>query len=86
MIFLRIVLTLIFVVITAYTGVVITNHGMGLLPIFFGDMAKLTWPGQFNRFFFCRRRRSGRWAAYRHGFGGLGFFPGAGAALEVLFF
>ena len=45
---LRIVLSLILVAVASYTGVVVWNHGMGLLPIFFGDMAKMPWPGQFN--------------------------------------
>lgn len=31
-----------------YTGVTIDAHGWGLLPIFFGDMTAMTWPGQFN--------------------------------------
>jgi hypothetical protein len=27
---------------------VITNHGLGLFSVFFGDVAKLGWAGQFN--------------------------------------
>ena len=34
------------------TGIVAYKHGLNLVPIFFGDMASLTWPGQFNADFF----------------------------------
>ena len=37
----RLFLMLVFSVITIYTGIVIMHHGMNLLPVFFGDMAKL---------------------------------------------
>ena len=55
------------------TGVVGTKHGWNLIPIFFGDMASLTWPGQFNFDFMCFLILSGLWVAWRHhfSFGGL---------------
>ena len=63
------------------TGVVGTKHGWNLIPIFFGDMASLTWPGQFNFDFMCFLILSGLWVAWRHHFspgglvlGVLGFF------------
>ena len=40
----RILLVLMLLALTAYTGVVIANHGWNLLPVFFGDMAAMTWP------------------------------------------
>lgn len=52
-------------VIIGYTAVTIANHGWGLLPIFFGDMAAMTWPGQFNLDFFCFLLLSGLWVAWR---------------------
>ena len=74
-----------------YTGVVIARHGIDLLPIFFGDMAKLAWPGQFNLDFLCFLVLSALWAAWRNGFsaGGLAlalvaFFGGAGFLLPYL--
>ncbi len=80
----RTVLIVIFVAISAYTAVVIANHGMGLLPIFFRDMAAMEWPGQFNLDFMCFLVLSALWVAWRHGFsvGGLmlgliAFFGGA---------
>ena len=80
----RLLLRLIFTAITLYTGVVVANHGLNLLPVFFGDMAALAWPGQFNLDFMCMRALSGLWVAWRHRFSGAGialglvaFFGGA---------
>ena len=72
----RIGLALIFLLIAGYTGVVISNHGIGLLPIFLGDMAQLTWPGQFNLDFMCMLALSGLWVAYRHRFRAPGILLG----------
>lgn len=54
--------------IVGYTSVTIANHGWNLLPIFFGDMAAMGWPGQFNLDFFCFLLLSGLWVAWRGGF------------------
>lgn len=43
----------VFIAISGYTAVVASNHGIGLLQIFFGDMATMGWPGQFNLDFIC---------------------------------
>ena len=45
---LRILLLVILVVLAGYTADVIANHGWGLLPVFFGDIGRMEWPGQFN--------------------------------------
>lgn len=81
---LRIYLSVIFVVILGYTSVTIANHGMNLLPVFFGDMATMAWPGQFNLDFMFMLTLSGLWVAWRHQFtpgglalGLLAFFGGA---------
>ncbi len=67
-----------------YTLIVGSEHGWNLLPIFFGDIASMTWPGQFNLDFMCLLTFSGLWLAWRHHFklgglalGVLGFFGGA---------
>lgn len=72
-------------VLIVYTGIVIAEHGMGLLPIFFGDIAKIGWPGQFNLDFTIMLGLSATWVAWRHQFSGPGlalavvaFFGGAG--------
>lgn len=74
-----------------YTGVVIVNHGLGLLPIFFGDIAQVTWPGQFNADFLCFLALSALWTAWRNGFTPTGlllavvaFVGGAGFLLPYL--
>lgn len=61
------------VAILAYTSVTITHHGLNLLPIFFGDMAEMGWPGQFNLDFMCFLALSALWVSWRHEFsaGGL---------------
>ncbi|GGI84155.1 hypothetical protein GCM10007973_20870 [Polymorphobacter multimanifer] len=55
-------------VLVAYTAMVIGNHGLNLLPVFFGDMASLAWPGQFNLDFFGYLLLSAIWVAWRHHF------------------
>ena len=51
-----------------YTGVTIAAHGWNLLPVFFGDMAAMGWPGQFNFDFFTFLLLSGLWTAWRNDF------------------
>jgi len=71
-------LVVLWVVLVGYTAIVIANHGMGLLNVFFGDMAAMGWPGQFNLDFLSLLTLSGLWVAWRHQ------FSGAGLALGVL--
>lgn len=79
----RLLMVVFIIGIIGYTGIVISNHGWNLLPIFFGDIAAMTWPGQFNFDFMCFLILSGLWLAWRHHFslggcvlGVLGFFGG----------
>ena len=65
---LRLFLGVIFLAVAIYTGIVIANHGWNLLPIFFGDMAAMTWPGQFNFDFMGFLLLSGLWVSWRHQF------------------
>lgn len=74
----RALLITMLVVLAGYTSVVIANHGYDLLSVFFGDMAAMTWPGQFNLDFMFMLTLSGLWVAWRHG------FSPAGLALGVL--
>jgi len=69
----RCFLVIVIIGILSITGVVGFNHGWTLLPIFFGDIAALTWSGQFNFDFMCFLLLSGLWLAWRHHFspGGL---------------
>ena len=75
---LRIYLAIFVVALGAYSIIVGLNHGWNLLPVFFGDMAAMTWPGQFNADFMGMLSLSGLWLAWRHE------FSAAGLALGVL--
>jgi len=72
----RVLLAVIFITIFIYTTVVVLNHGMGLLQIFFGDMAKMGWPGQFNFDFMCFLVLSALWLSWRHQFSFIGVVLG----------
>lgn len=75
----RVLLVVILVAIAGYTVVVAANHGMNLLPVFFADMARMEWPGQFNLDFMCMLALSGLWVAWRHQFSPAGLGLGLGA-------
>lgn len=77
----RIFLVAMWVVITGYTAIVAANHGLNVLPVFFGDIAKMGWPGQFNLDFLCMLLLSGFWVAWRHHFSIVGLVLGALTAL-----
>ena len=72
----RIFLAIIFVVIGGYTAVVGANHGYGLFAVFFGDMAVMAWPGQFNLDFMFMLALSALWVSWRHQFSGVGILLG----------
>lgn len=73
MILLRTFLILVFAAILVYTVLVGLEHGWNLIAVFFGDIASMTWPGQFNLDFFTFLLLSGLWLSWRHNFspGGL---------------
>lgn len=77
----RTFLLIIWLAIAGYTAIVMANHGANLLPIFFGDMASLTWPGQFNLDFMCMLLMSGLWVSWRHQFS----LPGMALGLLAVF-
>lgn len=88
----RVLLGAIFATVVVYTSVVIANHGMGLLPVFFGDIARMEWPGQFNMDFSGFLVLSAFWLAWRHHFspfgialGVVGFFGGVPLLTAYLF-
>jgi len=79
-------LVAVFIGIGLYTGVVIGRHGIGLLPVFFGDIATMAWPGQFNLDFLCMLTLSALWVAWRHRFSGAGLLLGGCAFFGGAFF
>jgi hypothetical protein len=68
MIAFRALLIVLLAVLAGYTAIVVANHGMGLLGIFFRDMAAMGWPGQFNLDFLFMLTLSALWVAWRHRF------------------
>lgn len=87
----RFLLAGLWLILVAYTGAVIATHGLGLLPIFFGDIARVAWPGQFNLDFLCLLTLSALWTAWSNRFSAVGlllaliaFFGGAGFLLPYL--
>ena len=71
-------LVVVLVCLGSYTLVVGVNHGWNLLPIFFSNIAAMTWSGQFNFDFTTFLALSGLWLAWRH------HFSAGGLALGVL--
>lgn len=69
---LRTVLVIHLAILTAYTAIVIGNHGWNLMPVFFGDIAIMGWPGQFNVDFTGFLMLSALWTAWRNNFSPLG--------------
>ena len=82
----RTFLAVIFVSILVYTAITISNHGWNLMPIFFGDMLAMTWPGQFNFDFMGFLLLSGFWVAWRHHFSIGGLVLGTIAVLGGMLF
>jgi hypothetical protein len=82
----RILLVLLWVATAGYTGIVISSHGTGLFAVFFGDIASMGWPGQFNLDFTCLLLLSALWVAWRHHFSAAGLALGALAFFGGAFF
>jgi hypothetical protein len=57
---------------TAYTLIVIANHGLNLFPVWFGDWAAMGWAGQFDLDFMGFLMLSALWTAWRNAFSPLG--------------
>ncbi|MDO8288356.1 MAG: hypothetical protein Q7T44_03980 [Parvibaculum sp.] len=87
MILFRTYLIAIFSAVAIYTLFVAMNHGLNLIPLFFGDIAAMTWAGQFNLDFLGFLILSGAWLAWRHHFSPLGlalFFAGIFGGIAFL--
>lgn len=68
----RLWLVVIMLALLVYTTMVIGAHGWGLIPIFFGDIGRMGWPGQFNLDFLFMLTLSALWVGWRHGWSGQG--------------
>ncbi|HET9620352.1 MAG TPA: hypothetical protein VFP84_03220 [Kofleriaceae bacterium] len=83
---LRAFLVLAFATIAGYTAIVIAHHGLGLFAVFFGDLASVTWPGQFDLDFLCLLTLSAIWVAHRHRFRPIGLLLGLCALVGGVLF
>lgn len=82
----RILLVGMLVTVSVYTAITISNAGLNLFPVFFGDIAKMGWPGQFNVDFSIFLTLSAGWLAWRHHFSVSGLCLGVcGLFLGTLF-
>ena len=77
----RLYLIVVIVCLGTYTLLVGINHGWNLLPLFFADIAALTWPGQFNFDFTTFLFLSAFWVAWRNQFS----VPGLALSVVALF-
>jgi len=82
----RVFLATCLIAIVGYTSITIANHGANLLPVFFGDMAKMAWPGQFNLDFMTFLMLAGIWVAWRHRFSANGIALGVIAVFGGMLF
>jgi len=78
---LRLLLLSILLGVASYTAVVVSRHGLDFLPVFFGDIARTGWAGQFNLDFMSVLALAAVWVAWRHRFSA----PGLALALAALF-
>lgn len=77
----RLLLILLTINILIYTAITGSNHGWNLVPIFFDDIAAMTWPGQFNTDFMSFLILSMSWTMWRNNFS----LPGMGLGILALF-
>ncbi|MEO5865763.1 MAG: hypothetical protein ABIS14_13045 [Sphingomonas sp.] len=68
----RVLLVVLLLWLGGYTISVSVHHGLNLLPVFFGDLAAMAWPGQFNADFLTFLSLSAAWVAWRHHFSAVG--------------
>ncbi len=76
MIAFRLLLVVMFLLVTGYSVAVGSTQGWDLAAVFVGDIARISWPGQFNTDFSCLLLLSGLWVAWRHGFSAGGILLG----------
>ncbi|MFZ2987634.1 hypothetical protein [Ideonella sp.] len=78
MLLFRSLLVVMAVSVLAYTGLVLARQGTDFLSVFFGDIAGMSWAGQFNLDFMGMLVLSASWVAWRH------CFSAGGIALAAL--
>ncbi|NOS91339.1 MAG: hypothetical protein HOP30_05420 [Cyclobacteriaceae bacterium] len=76
----RLLLAISFLLIGAYTVIVISLHGWDIFPIFTSSILSMNWLGQFNLDFSLYLFLSAVWIAWRNNFS----FSGVALALSAL--
>ena len=81
----RACLVLLWLAVAGYTAVVVAQHGIDLVSVFFSDFRAMGWPGQFDLDFLGMLLLSGLWVAWRDDFStrglGLGLLATVGGTL-----
>lgn len=72
----RLLLVAIIVIVGGYTAFVVVDHGWNFLQVYFNDIAKMEWPGQFNMDFAAFLILGSTWLMWRHNFSPLGLLFG----------
>jgi hypothetical protein len=72
----RLLLIAIIAIVGIYTVPVVQEHGLDFVTPFFGDIAKMGWPGQFNMDFYSFLILGSLWLMWRNHFSPLGLLLG----------
>jgi hypothetical protein len=72
----RLLLVAIIVTMSFYTVFVVLEHGLNFLPIYFADVMKMGWAGQFNMDFSALLILGSVWLMWRHHFSAVGLVFG----------
>ena len=86
MLLFRILLIAMIINIVGYTLLTGMVYGWDLMPVFFGDIAKLNWPGQFNTDFLSMLVLSASWTMWRNNFKPVGIALGVLALFGGIMF
>ena len=77
----RMLLGVLLVAVVVCTIPVVLDHGLILFSVFFGDIAEMNWPGQFNFDFLGFLILSATWVMWRNHFSPIGLLLGAIASV-----
>ena len=76
MLILRGYLVIVFLILGAYTGIVMSQYGLNFVPSVFEVIGAKTWPGQFTLDFATYLVLSAAWVMWRHRFSAFGIVAG----------
>ena len=76
----RALLIILYIILAGYTLAVVAEHGINFMPVIFGQLGAVGWPGQITLDFLIYLTLSAIWIAWRHR------FSAGGIAMAVLAF